>query len=131
VILIVGATGSLGGSVARELLQRGERVRAVARPHSPLRSMGRFTDPTELQGLGAQIVEADLRHPDSLVPHLEGVRAVLSTASGTKRGEPDTLQAVDLGGRRRWRGLPGGRGWSISCMSLPGALARMRHPSCG
>ena len=41
--LIVGATGSLGGQVAKQLLARGERVRAVVRPESPLRRAGRFT----------------------------------------------------------------------------------------
>src|SRR5690625_5296588 len=60
--------------------------------------MGRFTAPAELKRLGAEIVDSDLRHPESLEPHLQGVRAVLSTASGTKREEPDTLQAVDLEG---------------------------------
>ena len=97
-ILIVGATGSLGGSVARQLLERGAEVRAVARPASPLRSRGRFTDPGELESLGAELVKADLLQPSSLEPHLRGVRVVLSTASGTKRAAPDTIHAVDLEG---------------------------------
>ena len=65
--LIVGATGSLGGRVAKDLLNRGERVRAVVRGDSPLRRAGRFTDPVELADLGAEIVEADLTRPASLV----------------------------------------------------------------
>lgn len=93
--LIVGATGPLGGAVAKSLLARGERVRAVARAESPLRTNGRFTDPEELRALGAEVVDGDLRHPDTLEPHLRGVHTVLSTASGTKRMEPDTLDAVD------------------------------------
>lgn len=93
--LIVGATGSLGGAVAKSLLARGERVRAVARAESPLRATGRFTDPAELRALGADVVEADLRNPDTLEPLMRGVDTVLSTASGTKRMEPDTLDAVD------------------------------------
>lgn len=96
--LIVGATGSLGGRVAKELLGRGERVRAVARPESPLRGTGRFTDPSELESLGAELVEADLRQPESLEPHLTGVTAVAMTASGTKRMPPDTGEAVDFEG---------------------------------
>ena len=58
--LIVGATGSLGGSVAKALLQCGHKVRAVVRPSSPLRNVGRFTDPDELRQLGAELVEGDL-----------------------------------------------------------------------
>lgn len=96
--LIVGATGSLGGRVAKQLLGRGERVRAVARPESPLRGTGRFTDPSELESLGAELVEADLRQPASLEPHLTGVTAVAMTASGTKRMPPDTGEAVDFEG---------------------------------
>lgn len=93
--LIVGATGSLGGRVARALLERGEPVRALVRAESPLRRAGRFTDPEELTSLGAELVSGDLTRPESLAPHLSGVKSVLMTASGTKRMPPDTLEAVD------------------------------------
>lgn len=93
--LIVGATGSLGGRVARALLERGEPVRALVRAESPLRRAGRFTDPEELTSLGAELVSGDLTRPESLEPHLSGVKSVLMTASGTKRMPPDTLEAVD------------------------------------
>lgn len=96
--LIVGATGSLGGSVAKSLLAGGERVRVLVRPESPMRTMGRFTDPTELEELGAELVAGDLKDPETITPHLAGVKAVLSTASGTKRAPPDTIEAVDLNG---------------------------------
>lgn len=96
--MIVGATGSLGGSVAQALLERGERVRVLVRTESPMRATGRFTDPTALERAGAEVVGGDLREPESIAPHLSGVRALLSTASGTKRAPPDTVQAVDLEG---------------------------------
>ena len=59
--MIVGATGSLGGSVAQALLERGERVRVLVRTESPMRATGRFTDPTALERAGAEIVRGDLR----------------------------------------------------------------------
>lgn len=93
--LIVGATGSLGGRVAKELLARGQQVRAVARAESPLRQSGRYTDPAELAALGAEVVEGDLRSPETIDMHLAGVEAVLMTASGTKRMPPDTVAAID------------------------------------
>src|SRR5690554_1486319 len=96
--MIVGATGSLGGSVALALLDQGQRVRVLVRPESPLRATGRFTDPAALERAGAEVVEGDLREPDSIAPHLRGVSALLSTASGTKRAPPDSIQAVDLEG---------------------------------
>lgn len=95
---IVGATGSLGGQVAKALLARGERVRVLVRAESPLRRVGRFTDPEELRELGAEVVAGDLKDPGALSDHLQSVRAVLSTASGTKRAPPDTLEAVDQHG---------------------------------
>src|SRR5690554_4900999 len=91
--LIVGATGSLGGKVATALLATGERVRVVARPGAEARRGARFTDLAELRRLGAEVVEGDLRQPETLAPHLSGVAAVLMTASGTKRAPPDTLEA--------------------------------------
>lgn len=96
--LIVGATGSLGGKVAKALLSKGERVRVVARPGSEARRGARFTDLAELESLGAEVVEGDLLEPDTLEPHLADVDAVLMTASGTKRAPPDTLEAVDVAG---------------------------------
>lgn len=96
--LIVGATGSLGGQVAKALLARGERVRAVCRPESPMRQANRHTDPDELRRLGAEVVAADLTRPETLVPALRGVHSVLMTASGTKRMPPDTVEAVDVAG---------------------------------
>lgn len=97
---IVGATGSLGGQVARSLLEQGERVRILVRPDWELRRGTRFTDPNELRDLGAEVVEGDLRQPETLAPHLAGVSAVLMTASGTKRMPPDTIEAVDVDGAR-------------------------------
>jgi uncharacterized protein YbjT (DUF2867 family) len=97
--LIAGATGSLGGRVARMLLERGEPVRALVRSVSPARAgAGRHTDPEALRAWGAETVEADLTRPDTLPRALEGVTRVFSSASATKRAAPDTLAAVDVEG---------------------------------
>ena len=96
--LIVGATGSLGGQVAKALLSRGERVRVTCRPASPSRQANRHTDPDELHRLGAEVVEADLTRPETLAAALRGVESVLMTASATKRAAPDTVESVDVAG---------------------------------
>jgi len=59
-ILVVGATGAQGGSVARHLLHAGTcRVRCLTRhPNSPAAQ--------EFAGLGAELVEGDLGNPASL-----------------------------------------------------------------
>ena len=93
--LVFGATGSLGGQIAKKLLAAGEPVRVAVREESPARVGNPHTDPDELRDLGAEVVHADLRHPESLTAALAGVDVVVSTASGTKRMPPDTTEAVD------------------------------------
>jgi uncharacterized protein YbjT (DUF2867 family) len=97
--LIAGATGSLGGRVARMLLERGESVRALVRSVSPARAgAGRHTDPQWLRAWGAETVEGDLTRPATLPAALDGVTHVFSSASATKRAASDTLAAVDVEG---------------------------------
>jgi len=97
--LIAGATGSLGGHVARLLLERGARVRALARSTSPARlGAGRHTAPERLRAWGAELTVADLTRPETLTAALEGVTHVFSSASATKRTAPDTVATVDVDG---------------------------------
>jgi uncharacterized protein YbjT (DUF2867 family) len=65
-ILVFGATGAQGGSVARNLLERGRfAVRAITRKtESPAAQA--------LRDLGAEVVQGDLDDPASLVAALEG-----------------------------------------------------------
>ena len=65
-ILVVGATGAQGGSVARHLLRAGGyRVRCLTRnPGSPAAR--------EFASLGAELVEGDLSNPASLHAALRG-----------------------------------------------------------
>jgi len=64
-ILITGATGQQGGAVARELLAKGAKVRAMTRhPESP--------KALELKKLGAEVVQGDLDDAASLERALKG-----------------------------------------------------------
>lgn len=96
--LVVGATGTLGGSIAKRLLAAGDRVRVLVRERSPARAANPRTEPDELAGAGAEVVTGDLRDPASLRAALAGVDVVVSTASGTKRAPPDTTATVDAEG---------------------------------
>jgi uncharacterized protein YbjT (DUF2867 family) len=79
-ILVTGATGSVGRHVLAELLTAGHRVRALTR---------------NLQGSGipeqAEIVRGDLARPDLLADALRGVRAVYLMAMG---GAPQRVVEV-------------------------------------
>jgi uncharacterized protein YbjT (DUF2867 family) len=74
-ILVVGATGMVGRQVCRLLTAGGKSVRAMVRAAS---------DPAkvdELKALGVEIVQGDLRDPESLRAACRGVDAVIATAS--------------------------------------------------
>ncbi len=96
--LVVGSTGTLGGTIATMLSERGLPVRALVRAQSPAREHVLHTSPARLEALGAEVVEGDLTRPESLVTALEGVTHVVSTATTTKRGEAESMEAVDVEG---------------------------------
>ena len=87
--LVIGATGSLGGLIARKLLDRGLPVRALVRPQS---------EGGSLEAAGAEIVRGDLKDPASLDAACRGVTTVITTANSVQRGGPDTVDSVDLQG---------------------------------
>ncbi len=63
-ILVVGATGMVGGMVTRRLLEQGEEVRILVRRDSPsaqLVQQGLATSAESLIEAGAQPVHGDLR----------------------------------------------------------------------
>lgn len=72
-ILVIGGTGTQGGSVARELISQGKKVRILTRnPASePARKMA---------ALSAEVVQGDMAWPETLPPALENVTAVFSVS---------------------------------------------------
>ncbi len=93
--LVVGATGSLGSEICRELAERDHPVRALVRESS---------DPERvaaLRALGCEVAVGDLRDPDSLHAACRGVETVVSTASTTAARLPDdTIAGVDRDGQQ-------------------------------
>lgn len=88
-ILVVGATGTLGGMITRRLLEQGREVRILVRPQSAYQS---------LVAAGAQPVLGDLKDPASLAAACQGVDAVITTANSALRGGADTVETVDRQG---------------------------------
>ena len=70
--LVTGATGFVGSHVVRQLVERGESVRVLARASSR-RDL--------LAGLRVEFAEGDLRDPLSLERACEGVRSVYHVAA--------------------------------------------------
>ena len=102
-ILVVGATGVVGGMVTRRLLDEDKEVRILVRrdsPSSQLVQQGLATSAEALIESGAHPVHGDLRDRASLDAALEGVDTVISTANSAGRGGADNPQSVDLEGNR-------------------------------
>lgn len=90
-ILIAGASGRLGGLVARQLLADSKPVRVMSRTPSSL---------AELQKLGAEIVVGDQRNPQSLATACQGVDTVFTaTHAFTGKGDNGPHAVDDLGNR--------------------------------
>ena len=71
-VLVVGATGSLGRAVCEKLARRGEKVRALVRRTS---SQERIS---ALQSCGVEACVGDLKDPGSITAACRGVNAVIS-----------------------------------------------------
>ncbi len=71
--LVLGGNGFIGANVVRALLQHGFTVRAMRRPKSDTRSLREIQQEIEM-------VEGDLREPDSLVKAMEGCPVVFHCA---------------------------------------------------
>jgi uncharacterized protein YbjT (DUF2867 family) len=65
-VLVVGATGHVGGKVVDELLARGKSVRALVRPSS---------DASKLEAKGVEIARGDMLDLDSLIAAMTGADA--------------------------------------------------------
>ncbi|WOP17708.1 SDR family oxidoreductase [Raineyella sp. LH-20] len=92
-VLVVGATGYVGGQVVDELLARNRRVRALVRPG---------TDAGRLEALGVEVSRGDMLDLGSLETAMTGADAVVTTAAGYTRGLPnadevDTIGQANLG----------------------------------
>ncbi|MCI0387908.1 MAG: SDR family oxidoreductase [Acidobacteria bacterium] len=90
-ILVVGATGQLGGLITRRLLAKGQAVRILAREGSAWQT---------LEAAGAQVVFGDLKSRASLDAACESVDVVITTANSALRGGDDNTQTVDTEGNR-------------------------------
>jgi dihydroflavonol-4-reductase len=77
---ITGATGFVGAAVARVLLEKGHRLRALARPGNDRRN---------LAGLNLEIIEGDLGTPETYREALKDCHALFHVAADYRIWVPD------------------------------------------
>lgn len=84
-IAVSGASGNLGSSTVRHLLQHTDAARVLALSRTPHRS----------DGLGVRTRRGDFDEPDALVRALDGVERLLIISIGTDDRLPRHARAID------------------------------------
>jgi uncharacterized protein YbjT (DUF2867 family) len=87
-VLVVGASGQLGGVIARKLVAAGVPVRAFARTRAKLEPLGR---------LGADVVAGDLADLPALNAALGDVTQIVATANNNMGKGATSPRKVDVG----------------------------------
>jgi dihydroflavonol-4-reductase len=115
--LITGATGFIGWHVARKLLERGDRVRALVR------------DPARIRELdGIEVAQGDLRDAQSLVRAVEGCKVVFHVAADYRlwTRHPEEMFQSNVEGTRNLLAAAEGAGVerlvytsTVGCIGLP------------
>ena len=86
-VLVAGATGYLGGFVAKEFKRRGHLVRALARAPRKLDYM---------KGQLDEIVEGEVTEPESIQGVCDGIDVVFSSIGITKQKGKVTFGGVSF-----------------------------------
>ena len=86
-VLVVGATGQLGGVIARKLLAAGVPVRALARDRAKLEA---------LAAAGAEVAAVDLLDLPKVTETCRGVSQIISTANNNMGKGARSPLRIDL-----------------------------------
>jgi dihydroflavonol-4-reductase len=120
--LVTGATGFVGSRVARALLAEGRAVRATVRPGSDRRN---------LDGLGVEVVEADLGDAASLMRAVDGCDAVYHVAADYRLWvpEPASIYRTNVEGTRMLLRAAGAAG--VRAIVYTSSVATLGLPADG
>ena len=92
-ILLTGATGFIGSAILRQLIQRGDNVRALVRPNSNKKN---------LRGLDCKIFLGDLKDLSSIEPALKICQVLMHVAADYRLWalNPEELTTTNVGGTK-------------------------------
>ncbi len=86
-ILLTGVTGKTGGETAKQLLQKGAKLRALVRDEAKA---------AELKAAGVELVVGDVSNADTVTRALEGVEKAFLTLPNGQRQLEQEKQFTDL-----------------------------------
>ena len=89
-VLVTGAAGEVGRRLVRRLVSDGWRVRGLVLSGDPLRE--------RLDGTGCEIVEGDVRRPETLGAAVAGAHAVVHLAAVILARNPEDYDAINRRG---------------------------------
>ncbi|MFC1670129.1 SDR family oxidoreductase [Spirochaetota bacterium] len=90
-ILLAGATGSLGSEVAKELAKKNKKFKCLVRETSDVKA---------LEEIGALLVYGDVRDRESLKEAIKGVTGIISTFTLGRQRKGITYRDVDYEGNK-------------------------------
>jgi dihydroflavonol-4-reductase len=92
-VFVTGATGLAGANVCRQLIERGDRVRALARAGA---------DTAPLADLGVEVVPGDITDADDVLRAATGAEAAIHCAAllGGASQDLEAFRAVNVDGTR-------------------------------
>ena len=90
-VVVTGAAGHLGGALVRELLERGEKVRAFILPEE---------DPSSLNGMPLEVVKGNVLDREALRRAMQGAEIVYHLAGiiSIMPGRDDAMRQVNVVG---------------------------------
>src|SRR5271168_5410668 len=90
-IFVTGATGQTGGNVCEQLIQRGDRVRALVRNPNEASALSDF---------GVELVKGDIRDGDDVLRAAKGAEAAIHCAAllGGASQDLEDFKAVNMVG---------------------------------
>jgi uncharacterized protein YbjT (DUF2867 family) len=86
-VVVIGATGKQGGAVARGLLERGHKVRAITR--DPTSSQAK-----SLANAGAALVEASIEDTTAITKALEGATSLFAVTVPSGNTDAETRHGI-------------------------------------
>ena len=96
-IAITGATGFIGGYMARGMVDQGHHVRMLCRP-GRAGALPDLAEPARAKGVEVETHEGDLTDRDSLSGFLKDVDLLLHLASAHDHIPDEEMRAINIGG---------------------------------
>ncbi len=78
IIVVVGATGNLGGKIIKALLAKDVEVRAIVRLNTDINKI------KDLEQIGVKVFQADTSNKSEIAKHLYGAHCVVSALAGLR-----------------------------------------------